>query len=128
LQSRGVSLEQLVQSEESEPSKSWSENSGAGPRIPLAAVIRRLGELACTSVLVEGGTAINTAVLNEVIADKLTIFYAPVFLGADAVPMLASSIARSVERGTIPQRFSLRKFGEDFAFDAYLRDPWAGVS
>jgi hypothetical protein len=47
------------------------------------------------------------------------LFYAPKFLGQTAVPMVGSS------EGLPPIReYSLKRFGEDFAFEAYLRNPW----
>ena len=98
----------------------------ANERVPLAAAIKRLGSLEITSLLIEGGAEINAAALKEDVADKLALFYAPIFLGQDAVPMMASGAGLQ----TIPNRakdFTLRKFGDDFAFEAYLRDPSIGV-
>jgi hypothetical protein len=47
------------------------------------------------------------------------LFYAPKFLGQMAVPMVGSS------EGLPPvKEYALKRFGEDFAFEAYLRNPW----
>jgi hypothetical protein len=50
------------------------------------------------------------------------LFYAPRFLGDKAMPMLGSIAG-------IPaiDDFSLRRFGQDFAFEAYLRNPWLNL-
>jgi diaminohydroxyphosphoribosylaminopyrimidine deaminase/5-amino-6-(5-phosphoribosylamino)uracil reductase len=107
LESRGVRLQQV----------------GRDRSIPLREVVPRLGEMKITSVLLEGGAELYTAALNESVVDRLVLFYAPKLLGQAAVPMLGSLNAMPAIRD-----YSLRKFGEDFAFEAYLRDPWLGVS
>lgn len=128
LKSHGIHLERLANAQESGPA-----------RVSLAAAIQRLGALDITSVLVEGGAQINAAVIEENVAGKLVLFYAPVFLGQDAVPMLASDVGQPAIQKTIhalagtcgSERSAiyptLRQFGQDFAFEAYLRDPWEGV-
>ncbi len=116
LKDRGIRLERLAE---------------AGQQVSMAAAIKRLGAMEITSVLFEGGAEINAAALNEDVADRLVLFYAPIFLGADAVPMIASSVRpRSLEdllRNSAAE-FTLRKFAGDFALEAYLRNPWNGVT
>jgi diaminohydroxyphosphoribosylaminopyrimidine deaminase / 5-amino-6-(5-phosphoribosylamino)uracil reductase len=133
LKSRGIHVERLEQS----PMAHADEKREA--RASLAAAIQRLGALDITSVLVEGGAGINAAVINDKIADKLVLFYAPIFLGQHAVPMLASHIGQppiqdSIKILSAPSSIkdsaispTLHQIGQDFAFEAYLRDPWAGV-
>jgi diaminohydroxyphosphoribosylaminopyrimidine deaminase / 5-amino-6-(5-phosphoribosylamino)uracil reductase len=107
LEERGVQLQHIPDGEE---------------RVPLRQLMRYLAEREITSLLVEAGSAVNAAVLDQDVVDKLVLFYAPTFLGPNAVPMLSSlPQPRKIER------FTLNKFGEDFAFEGYLHDPWAGV-
>jgi diaminohydroxyphosphoribosylaminopyrimidine deaminase / 5-amino-6-(5-phosphoribosylamino)uracil reductase len=96
-------------------------------RISLDRVMRNLAERQITSVLVEAGSELSAAVLNRDLADKLVLFYAPCFLGPDAVPMLASLPWPGRSGRFTLEKAALNKFGEDFAFEGYLRDPWAGV-
>ena len=108
LEARGVRLQQIGHD---------------SSHIPLSDVLPRLGAMQITNLLLEGGKELYTTALKENLVDKLMLFYAPRFLGHAAVPMLGS-IA-----GVPPiQRYSLKKFGEDFAFEAYLRDPWAKLA
>jgi diaminohydroxyphosphoribosylaminopyrimidine deaminase/5-amino-6-(5-phosphoribosylamino)uracil reductase len=86
--------------------------------IPLAAVLRRLGELEITSVLLEAGSRLNTAALREQAVDKLSLFYAPVLLGADAVPFVEAEFQPSPDSPTV------QNFGRDVRLEAYLREPW----
>jgi diaminohydroxyphosphoribosylaminopyrimidine deaminase / 5-amino-6-(5-phosphoribosylamino)uracil reductase len=88
-------------------------------RIPLNDLLQHLAEMKITNLLLEGGAGIHTSALNQGLVDKLTLFYAPRFLGGEAVPMLGSIAA------TPPIReYSLKRFGQDFALEAYLRNPW----
>ncbi len=100
------------------------EQVEAGPgisRVPLKRVIERLGEMKVLRVLFEGGSQINSSALMQQVADKLTLFYAPVLLGARGVPLVADHEA------SMPRliRTELDTVGQDFRFEAYLRDPWA---
>jgi diaminohydroxyphosphoribosylaminopyrimidine deaminase/5-amino-6-(5-phosphoribosylamino)uracil reductase len=104
LKARGVRLQQIEHH---------------GPRIPLQDVLVRLAEMQITNLLLEGGAEVHTAALNQRLVDKLMLFYAPCFLGREAVPMVGS-----IEALPAISQYSLRRFGQDFAFEAYLRDPW----
>ena len=61
--------------------------------------------------------------LNQGLVDKLMLFYAPRFLGQDGG---AHALARSTDCRQI-ENYSLKQFGQDFAFEAYLHDPWSEV-
>ncbi len=87
--------------------------------VPLRAVLERLGEMEITSLILEGGAEVHTTALKQGLVDKLVLFYAPKFLGQTAVPMVGSSDELPPIR-----EYSLKRFGEDFAFEAYLRNPW----
>lgn len=93
------------------------------PRVEMKDVLKRLGEMQITSVLLEGGAEVYTSALNQGLVGRLMLFYAPRFLGGQAVPMLGSLEA-------IPPigEYSLRKIGEDFVLEAYLRNPWLNLS
>lgn len=69
----------------------------------------------------------NAALLNGGNVDKLRIFYAPIFLGPDAVPMMASNPHSHADKGLV-KRLAFQKFEEDIALDAYIRDPWLGLA
>lgn len=90
-----------------------------GRHIPMREVLVRLAEMQCTNLLLEGGTEIHTNALNQGLVDKLTLFYAPRFLGQSAVAMLGA-----VRELPPLANYSLTKFGQDFALEACLRDPW----
>jgi diaminohydroxyphosphoribosylaminopyrimidine deaminase / 5-amino-6-(5-phosphoribosylamino)uracil reductase len=97
--------------------------AGNGSHLALNDVMARLAEMQVTSLLLEGGAEVHTTALNEGLVDKLMLFYAPQFLGVTAMPMLGS-----LEGVPAIDDFSLRRFGQDFAFEAYLRNPWLNLS
>ncbi len=86
----------------------------------LKAVLKRLGEMKILSVLMEAGGQLNSSALSGGQVDKLTLFYAPVFLGPDAVPLLQEPVARTL----LPFTPSVTCVDQDMRVDAYLRDPW----
>jgi diaminohydroxyphosphoribosylaminopyrimidine deaminase / 5-amino-6-(5-phosphoribosylamino)uracil reductase len=89
------------------------------------AVLRRLGELEITSVLIEGGARINGAALAAGVVDKIFLHYAPKIIAtAGAVPFACESAFGRGGRTFQVKRTSLHRFGEDFAIEGYLRDPY----
>ncbi|HZD48416.1 MAG TPA: bifunctional diaminohydroxyphosphoribosylaminopyrimidine deaminase/5-amino-6-(5-phosphoribosylamino)uracil reductase RibD [Silvibacterium sp.] len=97
------------------------EAGPGGARVSLKRVIERLGEMEMTSALIEGGSQMASSALGLHSVDKLSLFYAPMFLGAAGVPLLNSVESSSPEWA----RISVKKLGQDFRFEGYLRDPWA---
>ena len=93
-------------------------------RPDMSAVFRRLGELEITSVMVEGGAAINAACLAAGVIDKLWLFYAPRIVGGEgAVPFLSSE-ARGMSGPMQLKNIEVHRFGNDLAVEGYLRDPY----
>jgi diaminohydroxyphosphoribosylaminopyrimidine deaminase/5-amino-6-(5-phosphoribosylamino)uracil reductase len=92
-------------------------------RPDLPSILRRLGELEITSVMIEGGSTVNGSALAAGVVDKVFLYYAPKIFGADSVPFVASGFHR---QGKALQVSSLRlhRFAEDFAVEGYLRDPY----
>jgi diaminohydroxyphosphoribosylaminopyrimidine deaminase/5-amino-6-(5-phosphoribosylamino)uracil reductase len=97
------------------------EAASGAPRVSLKRVIERLGEMQMTSAMIEAGCQVMSSAVAMQTIDKVSLFYAPVFLGAAGVPMLSSIDM------TRPQWVSTttEQLGDDFWFKGYLRDPWA---
>jgi diaminohydroxyphosphoribosylaminopyrimidine deaminase/5-amino-6-(5-phosphoribosylamino)uracil reductase len=95
----------------------------ADGRPDFAAIVQSLGELEITSLLVEGGALVNGAALASGEVDKVFLYYAPTILGEGAVPFIAGEGLRG--KAQCVQRYELHRFGEDFALEGYLRDPYA---
>ena len=94
----------------------------------LAAVVRHLGEMEITSVMIEGGAMVNWAALASGIVDKIFLYYAPKILaGTGSVPFAAGAgFARMSDAASV-KSIRLHRFGDDFAVEGYLRDPYEGT-
>jgi diaminohydroxyphosphoribosylaminopyrimidine deaminase/5-amino-6-(5-phosphoribosylamino)uracil reductase len=110
LESLHIRVEQLAPEPKSEP---------GATRLSLPHVLARLGEMHLTSAMLEGGSQLNAAALPH--ADKLTLFYAPIFLGYSAVPLIHTSTRIPLN----PIRTAVTPFGPDLRLEAWLRDPWS---
>jgi len=94
-------------------------------RPDMRGVAKRLGELEITSVIVEGGAMVNWAALASDVVDKVFLYYAPKILaGTGSVPFAAGPGFKDVSDAAYVKSFRIHRFGEDFAVEGYLRDPY----
>ncbi len=111
LEAKGIRVQQI-----------FSANVEGPP--DFSAIVRCLGELEIASLLIEGGALVNGAALASGEVDKVFLYYAPKIFGEGAVPFIAGESLHG--RAQCVQRFELHRFGEDFALEGYLRDPYSG--
>jgi|SRR5579862_8681062 len=94
-------------------------------RLDLSVVLRRLGELESTSLMIEGGATVNWAALAANIVDKVFLYYAPKILaGTGSIPFASGTGFQQMAQATQVKHVQLHRFGEDFAVEGYLRDPY----
>lgn len=115
LEERGIHVEQLP----------LGSSDG---RPDLTSVAARLGEMEITSLLIEGGALVNWAALAAGIVDKIFLYYAPKILAGGSVPFAGGEGFRRLNEAAQVKNISLHRFGEDFAVEGYLRDPYAETS
>jgi diaminohydroxyphosphoribosylaminopyrimidine deaminase / 5-amino-6-(5-phosphoribosylamino)uracil reductase len=112
LMERGIQVEQVA-------------SAGLDGRPELSAICRRLAEREVTSVMIEGGALVNWAALASGVADKIFFYYAPrILAGTGSVPFASGSGFRRMSEAAHLKWFRLHRFGEDFAVEGYLRDPY----
>ncbi len=112
LQERGLRVEQIAV-------------ATADGRPDMAGIARRLGEMEITSLLIEGGAMVNWAALASGIVDKVFLYYAPKILaGTGSVPFATGSGFGRMSDAAYVKSIKLHRFGEDFAVEGYLRDPY----
>jgi diaminohydroxyphosphoribosylaminopyrimidine deaminase/5-amino-6-(5-phosphoribosylamino)uracil reductase len=124
LEALGVCVERVV-AVETAPESLGVETvpRGRTPRrsgVSLKAVMKRLGELEILSAVMEAGGQLNASALSGEFVDRITLFYAPVFLGPDGVPLLQERITKPLLM--VPP--VIECIDHDVRVDAYLRDPW----
>ncbi len=95
-------------------------------RPSMIGVTKRLGELEITSMIIEGGAMVNGAALASGVVDKVFLYYAPKILaGTGAVPFASGPGFQKMSDAARVRSLRLHRFGEDFAVEGYLRDPYA---
>ena len=113
LVARGIRVEQIAL-------------AGRDGRPDMQAIVKRLGEMDITSLIIEGGAMVNGAALITDIVDKVFLYYAPKILGGSgAVPFAAGPGFRRMSEAAVVKDFRIHRFGEDFAVEGYIRDPWS---
>jgi diaminohydroxyphosphoribosylaminopyrimidine deaminase/5-amino-6-(5-phosphoribosylamino)uracil reductase len=91
----------------------------------MTSLMSLLGEMEITSLLIEGGAMINWAALHSDVVDKIFFYYAPKILaGSGSVPFATASGFRRMSDAAYVKSIRLHRFGEDFAVEGYLRDPY----
>jgi diaminohydroxyphosphoribosylaminopyrimidine deaminase/5-amino-6-(5-phosphoribosylamino)uracil reductase len=100
---------------------------GAGDGRPgMDQIVACLGEMEITSLLIEGGAMVNWAALAAGVVDKVFLYYAPKILaGTGSVPFAAGPGFRRMSEAARIRSFTLHRFGEDFALEGYLKDPYS---
>jgi diaminohydroxyphosphoribosylaminopyrimidine deaminase / 5-amino-6-(5-phosphoribosylamino)uracil reductase len=94
-------------------------------RPDLPAILRRLGQLEITSVMIEGGATVNWTALATNVVDKVFLYYAPKILGGSgSIPFATGAGFLHMSHAAQVKHIQLHRFGEDFAVEGYLRDPY----
>jgi len=112
LENRGVRVEQVA---------------AARPdgRPDFRTVARHLGEQQITSLLIEGGATVNWDALAAGVVDKIFFYYAPKILaGSGSVPFAVGEGFRRMSDAAHVKAIAIHRFGEDFAVEGYLKDPY----
>jgi len=97
----------------------------ADGRPAMAGIAQLLGEMEIASLLIEGGAMINWTALASGLVDKVFLYYAPKILaGTGSVPFAAGDGFPHMSDAAHLKSLRLHRFGEDFAVEGYLRDPY----
>jgi diaminohydroxyphosphoribosylaminopyrimidine deaminase/5-amino-6-(5-phosphoribosylamino)uracil reductase len=127
LEARGVVVEQVPMRRSPDdgtlvfPSASPSVDG----RPDLDRVMRNLGEREITSLIIEGGAMVNWAALAAGVVDKIFFYYAPKILaGTGSIPFALGAGYQRMSEAASVRSLTLHRFGEDFAVEGYLRDPY----
>lgn len=96
--------------------------AGDGKQVDLPLLFRKLGEEKITSVLVEGGSALNGALLCARLPDKAHVFIAPKLVGGKEAPTLAGGEGVDDLNDALPlDRVTSRMVGGDILISGYIR-------
>jgi diaminohydroxyphosphoribosylaminopyrimidine deaminase / 5-amino-6-(5-phosphoribosylamino)uracil reductase len=122
LEQAGIRVEKLDSLEPTDTARAHA------PHLDLRTVLRRLAQLEITSVMIEAGTTLNSNALASNIVDKVFLYCAPTLLGAGSIPFIANAQLNTANEPLKINHPRLHRFGEDFAVEGYLRDPYEAIS
>jgi diaminohydroxyphosphoribosylaminopyrimidine deaminase / 5-amino-6-(5-phosphoribosylamino)uracil reductase len=127
LEARGVAVEQVpMHGPREDGTIVFPRGKAADGRPDLVRVMQWLGEREITSLIIEGGAMVNWAALAAGIVDKIFFCYAPKILaGTGSIPFALGAGYRRMSEAAYVKSLTLHRFGEDFAVEGYLRDPYA---
>ena len=92
-----------------------------GGKIDLKKLIKKLGELGVTSLLLEGGGEVLSSALSARIVDKALFFIAPKIIGGrDAPTTVGGEGVKSINEAVPLKRIKVRRFGGDVLIEGYL--------
>jgi diaminohydroxyphosphoribosylaminopyrimidine deaminase/5-amino-6-(5-phosphoribosylamino)uracil reductase len=94
------------------------EKSG---NVDLKVLMKELGKMFITSVMIEGGSSISASALSSRIVDKVMFFTAPKIIGGtDSIPSIGGKSPAFLSRALQLKIVHVNKIGEDMLFEAYL--------
>ena len=90
-------------------------------RVDLKQLMKKLGQRGIATVLIEGGSELSAAALQDGIVDKVFFFYAPVIIGGQkAPPMIGGTGINKVSHAVKVRDLRYRKVGEDLLGEGYI--------
>ena len=93
-----------------------------GDQIDLRALVKKLGDLQITSLLIEGGSRVNGSALRAAIVDKVYMFYAPKICGGDdGIPICSGPGVDLMEQTIRLKDISTRRFEDDVVIAGYVK-------
>ncbi len=95
------------------------EKSG---QINLKDMMKKLAGMGITNILVEGGGMLIGSLFDEGLVDKIMFFISPKIIGGkDAISSVMGQGISRVERALKIKNVGIRRFGEDFLIEGYVK-------
>lgn len=89
-------------------------------RVNLRSFVSAMGAMGMTSLLIEGGSELNGAFLDEGLVDKLILFIAPKLIGdREAVPVLGGRGVSKLRDAIVLKGLKVRRLGDDLLVEGY---------
>lgn len=84
-------------------------------RVDLAAAMIRLGQRGCNEVLVECGSRLAGAFLQDGLLDEIVVYMAPTLLGSNARPLMELPLEHMADKVEL-ETIDVRRVGRDWRF------------
>ncbi len=93
-----------------------------GERVDLKWLMKKLGEMGITSVLIEGGSSLNSHALEYGIVDKVMFFIAPKIIGGkESFPSVGGKAFRKLSEAHQLKDITIKRIGEDILIEGYIK-------
>ncbi len=92
----------------------------ADGELDLPALLKELGRRQVASLLVEGGSRIHGAFWSQGLVHQLNLYYGPLILGADGVPLLTALGIDQVEQAPRLHHLRHHRFGDDLMIEGLV--------
>lgn len=90
-------------------------------RLNLTALMKELGRMEITHLLLEGGSELNASMLYERLVDKVIFLVAPKIIGGqDAKSAVGGQVLRPLSEAFNVSDFQVNRLGEDLLIQGYL--------
>ena len=90
-------------------------------RIDIKSLMKRLGRMELTTLLIEGGSSVNASALASKIVDKIIFFLAPKIIGGtQAKGAVGGDSPVSLKKAFSLKGMKVSKMGEDWIVEGYL--------
>ena len=90
-------------------------------RVSLKTFLSRLGEMEMVTVLVEGGSQVNGAFLDESLIDKILLFLSPKLIGdPQAIGIFGGKGVATIKEAISLDEFRVRRIGGDLLLEGYI--------
>jgi diaminohydroxyphosphoribosylaminopyrimidine deaminase/5-amino-6-(5-phosphoribosylamino)uracil reductase len=95
------------------------DNNG---RVDLSSLMKKLGALNITSLLIEGGSTINASALSSGIVDKVVCFYAPRIIGGKrSAGIVGGNGVETLEQAVGLGDIRVKRLGDDVLIEGYIK-------
>ncbi len=88
--------------------------------VNLKVLLKKLGKINITSILVEGGSEVQGSFFDEKLVDKVVLFYAPKIIGGRKAKIaIGGKGIKNIPSAIKLINGNMKKLGDDFVFEAY---------
>ncbi len=94
--------------------------AGNGPAVDLKLLMKQLGSMGITSVMIEGGGSLIGSAFDASIVDKIVFFIAPKVLGGKGVTISGLG-AGCMDDALHLEKVEMKKVGKDFMLSGYTK-------
>jgi diaminohydroxyphosphoribosylaminopyrimidine deaminase/5-amino-6-(5-phosphoribosylamino)uracil reductase len=90
-------------------------------RVDLKWLMKKLGEIDISSVMIEGGSSLNAYALQDSIVDKVVFFIAPKIIGGkNSIPAIGGESFQRLENAFHIHNIKIKRVGQDLMIEGYV--------